>query len=74
MTCRVMRRRSKVCGMTFCVHGPRSVKCMAIWEIDTNRILFYASTGRCLQITHIKNAPTEEFLKRYSDNTAINPE
>ncbi len=68
MTRKLLRRKSKVCGMTFCLHGPRSVKSMAIWEMETNRILFYDSIGKCFHITQVQQAPTEDFLNRFSDN------
>lgn len=45
MTERRLSRGQQPCGVYFCVHGPRSVKLIAIWETDTNSILFYASSG-----------------------------
>jgi len=45
MTERRLSRGHRPCGVYFCVHGPRSVKLVAIWETDTNSILFYASSG-----------------------------
>ena len=35
----------KVCGLYFCLHGPRSVKLVAIWESKRNTLLFYGSNG-----------------------------
>ncbi|MGL4595192.1 MAG: hypothetical protein ACRCUY_10720 [Thermoguttaceae bacterium] len=34
------------CGIMFCLHGPRSVKFGAIWEKQSNRILFYGPDGK----------------------------
>lgn len=45
MTERILLRRGQPCGIFFCVHGPRLVKFSAIWETETNTILFYSSTG-----------------------------
>lgn len=46
-----------LCGMIFCVHGPRYVEFSAIWEKKTNRVLFYKPSGEryrlvCLDKTH----------------------
>jgi len=45
LTERVLRRGDKPCGMFFCLHGPRSVKITAIWEVERNTVLFYAPNG-----------------------------
>jgi hypothetical protein len=45
LTEKVLRRRAGLCGMYFCLHGPRSVKFTAIWETDRNSVLFYGSGG-----------------------------
>lgn len=45
MTEKVLTRSGIPCGMFFCLHGPRSVKLTAVWETDSNTILFYGSTG-----------------------------
>ncbi len=45
MTERLLVRQGLPCGMYFCLHGPRSVKFVAIWETDQNTILFYGSRG-----------------------------
>ncbi|MGI5831804.1 MAG: hypothetical protein ACOX6D_04635 [Thermoguttaceae bacterium] len=37
------------CGMMFCLHGPRKVKFSAIWEKESNRILFYGPAGKRYQ-------------------------
>ncbi|MDR2754183.1 MAG: hypothetical protein LBC20_00620 [Planctomycetaceae bacterium] len=45
------------CGMMFCLHGPRAVKFSAIWEKDSNRILFYGPTGKRYHQVELKNVP-----------------
>lgn len=45
MTQRILARAGHPCGIYFCLHGPRSVKFTAIWEMDRNTVLFYGSTG-----------------------------
>jgi hypothetical protein len=46
ITERVLVRGGNPCGVLFCLHGPRSVKFTAIWEIERNTILFYGSDGQ----------------------------
>ncbi|GHT22590.1 hypothetical protein FACS189419_05370 [Planctomycetales bacterium] len=41
-----LKRSGSVCGVMFCLHGPRAVQFTAIWEKDRNRILFYAADGK----------------------------
>ncbi len=45
MTESLLVRQGKPCGMYFCLHGPRSVKFVAIWETDQNTVLVYGSRG-----------------------------
>ena len=43
MTEEVLNRDGKACGVHFCLHGPRSVRCTSIWT--GKQILFYAANG-----------------------------
>jgi len=43
---RVLEKSGVPCGICFCLHGPRSVKLMAVWETSRNTILFYDSNGQ----------------------------
>jgi hypothetical protein len=45
MTENRLQRQGAFCGITFCVHGPRATKLLAIWEIDSNSILFFNAAG-----------------------------
>lgn len=50
---RILLRSGRPCGMLFCLHGPRSVKLTAIWETESNTILFYGSAGQRTQRTRL---------------------
>jgi hypothetical protein len=60
MTERILVRGDRPCGIFFCLHGPRSVKITAVWETESNTILFYSSTGERFQRTRLMNAPRLE--------------
>ena len=62
MTERILVRGGQACGMFFCVHGPRAVKVTAIWETDSNTILFYDSTGKRFHKTQLIAAPRLELV------------
>lgn len=57
ITERILVRSGNPCGVFFCLHGPRSVKLTAIWEIQRNTILFYGSDGTRQQKTQLTAAP-----------------
>src|SRR4249920_3862087 len=42
---RILVRGGSPCGVYFCLHGPRSLRLTAIWELDSNTIWFYGSRG-----------------------------
>ncbi len=60
LTQRVLLRSGQPCGMFYCLHGPRAVKFTAIWETDSNRVLFYSPTGEGVQKTQLLSAPNLE--------------
>ena len=53
----ILYRGEKVCGVYFRLQGPRSLCLSAIWETDQNRILFYGSCGRRMQLTQLLQSP-----------------
>lgn len=53
-------RGSEICGISFCLHGPRAVRLSAVWEAERNTILFYGSGGERVQRTHLVSAPPIE--------------
>jgi hypothetical protein len=57
VTERLLLRNGMPCGIFFCLHGPRSVKLTAIWEIERNTILFYGSDGQRQQKTQLAAVP-----------------
>ena len=57
VTERVLKRGKQLCGIFFCLHGPRSVKLTAVWETEKNSILFYGSSGERFQKTVLSTAP-----------------
>jgi hypothetical protein len=60
VTERILVRNGKACGLFFCLHGPRSVKFTAIWETESNTILFYDATGERTGKTRLIGAPRLE--------------
>jgi len=54
---RILEKSGRPCGVFFCLHGPRSVKLIAIWETTSNTILFYGSTGERVGRIRLARAP-----------------
>jgi hypothetical protein len=57
MTERFLVRSGELCGIYFCLHGPRAVKFSAIWDTDRNIVLFYGSTGERFLKTQLAQQP-----------------
>jgi len=57
MTQRILVRGGRPCGIYFCLHGPRAVKLTAIWETDSNSVLFYSATGQRMSRSRLAQAP-----------------
>ena len=53
----VLFRQGTPCGMHFCLYGPRELMLSAVWETETNSILFYGCNGDRLQRTALSAAP-----------------
>lgn len=60
MTEQVLLRGSRPCGIYYCLHGPREVRFIAIWETDRNTILFYNAAGERYHKTQLVEAPSLE--------------
>ena len=60
LTSELLTRGGQPCGVYFCLHGPREVRLTAIWETDSNSILFYGSRGERLQKTRLLDPPQLE--------------
>ena len=54
---RILVRGGAPCGVFFCLHGPRSLCLTAIWETDSNTILFYGSRGERFRRTQLIAPP-----------------
>ncbi len=46
MTEKVVLKQGKLCGLFFCIHGPRSVRLTALWDVSREAIILYDSLGR----------------------------
>jgi hypothetical protein len=57
---KVLTRGGAPCGVHFSLHGPRSLYLAAIWETDSNTILFYGSRGERFHKTKLIAAPSIE--------------
>ena len=62
MTERILLRGGQPCGITFCIHGPRATKYMAIWDAHKNQILFYGCDGERFQKTELLGTPEREHI------------
>ena len=54
---RILVRDGAPCGVYFCLYGPRSLYLAAIWETDSNTILFYGSRGERFRKTQLIAPP-----------------
>ncbi|MBI84880.1 MAG: hypothetical protein CMJ81_16930 [Planctomycetaceae bacterium] len=57
MTEVILTRGKRPCGRLFCLHGPRRVRLTAIWETDSNSVLFYDAVGERSRKVRLTNAP-----------------
>jgi hypothetical protein len=54
---RILKRDGAPCGVYFYLYGPRSLCLTAIWETDSNTILFYGSRGERFRKTQLIAPP-----------------
>jgi hypothetical protein len=52
---RMLKRGQEMCGIFFCLHGPRSVKLTAVWEREDNSIRFYGSNGEKFKTINLES-------------------
>lgn len=50
-------RKAKPCGLLFVAHGPRRMRCQAIWICDEHRILCYDSAGNRFAEVQLYESP-----------------
>jgi hypothetical protein len=53
----VVRRGGAPCGVVFHVEGPRLLRTSAVWAADSDRIVFYNSTGQRTHEVRLSEAP-----------------
>jgi hypothetical protein len=53
MTQREVIRGGRNVGIYFCVHGPRSVKLTAIYDVPQNQVILYGSDGLRKESLHV---------------------
>ena len=46
LTEKLLRKQGNPCGIFYCLHGPRSIRLTAVFDIETARVLFYDSSGQ----------------------------
>jgi hypothetical protein len=54
---RILKRDGEPCGVYFYLYGPRSLCLTAIWETDSNTIMFYGSRGERFRKTQLIAPP-----------------
>ena len=55
LTEKLLRKQGNPCGIFYCLHGPRSIRLTAVFDIETARVLFYDSTGQRAGIRCVKD-------------------
>jgi len=55
-----LTRHSELCGLQFCLRGPRSVRLAAIWAADQNVIYLYDAKGARYSKVRLKMRPVIE--------------
>jgi len=54
------RSNGEICGLMYCVSGPRTVEITAIWEKKNNRVFFYDPNGKRYRQTKLEKTPIGE--------------
>ena len=55
LTEKLLRKQGSPCGIFYCLHGPRSIRLTAVFDLETARVLFYDSTGQRAGIRCVKD-------------------
>lgn len=56
---KMLKKGQEICGIFFCLHGPRSVKLTAIWERQDNSIRFYGSNGEKFKTINLESGDSD---------------
>ncbi|MDX1965272.1 MAG: hypothetical protein SFX18_19155 [Pirellulales bacterium] len=62
LTAQSLIRQGKVCGLFFCLHGPRSVRITAIWESAANVVYCYGANGERFATLQLASTPVVSSL------------
>jgi hypothetical protein len=57
LTEQILKQQGEPCGIFFCLHGPRSVRYTAIWQVQRRCVMFYGSTGERFCTIRLRTAP-----------------
>lgn len=52
-----LKKGGRACGVVFHVEGPRLLRTSAVWSADTDRIIFYDSTGTRFRTAELSESP-----------------
>lgn len=52
----LLMRGEQLWGVLFCLHGPRSTRLTAVWDVANQVVLFYGSSGQQFQKTSLRCA------------------
>lgn len=55
LTEKLLRKQGFPCGIFYCLHGPRSIRLTAVYDIESARVLFYDSTGQRAGVRCVKD-------------------
>lgn len=53
MTERMIVRQGRPCGMFFCMHGPRSIRITAVWDMARQAVILYDTLGQRDTVRHL---------------------
>ena len=59
---RILLRGGSPCGIFFSLHGPGSQRLTAIWETDSNAVLFYGADGQRFLKTQLSTATSLQLV------------
>ena len=52
-----LKKGGRACGVVFHVEGPRLLRTSAVWSAETDRIIFYDSTGTRFRTVELSESP-----------------
>ena len=52
-----LKKGGRACGVVFHVEGPRLLRTSAVWSAETDRVIFYDSTGTRFRTVELSESP-----------------